>query len=303
MHGRSHTRARPVAAAPMARLRGQALRVLVVAVLATHAAALFGFSSNCVFFPEDGRICGNLAYIDYAVPPYEYFVETWVLPGTPVVMPELGIWSGRACQTAAEDPQPVSCKYCRPSESLLHHAATGHDICAQCPYNKANPYWAQLTYSLDTGCYAWCPAGQMHRGTTIMPEAGDAKPATECVPCPAGFSCPSSAVLRSNGDNPISTEHYKPKPCEPGYAVNSTGAVACTACAPGTYTPLYMSHYCEPCPSGTYVEVAGAKACTPCAANTYSTGGAAVCTPCAVNSISAAGAAAHCAHVTRSTSP
>ena len=112
-----------------------------------------------------------------------------------------------------------------------------------------------------------CPAGSAET-------AGDASSwgawkATACALCPAGeFSSAPGAVVCTR--------------CEPGYW-SPQGATGCTACALGTY--LDATGACAACPAGQFGGSVGAVACAQCPPSTAAPQpGASACIACPANS-------------------
>ncbi|XP_063291751.1 zonadhesin-like [Pelobates fuscus] len=89
----------------------------------------------------------------------------------------------------------------------------------------------------------------------------------ECLPCPAGFSCPPGA------------ESYLHHECQAGYYCPA-GATAPVPCPPGTYGSGVQAQNpedCHPCPASTYNHLIAQVACFPCGSSSDSPAGAKSC--------------------------
>ncbi|KAK5904685.1 hypothetical protein CesoFtcFv8_006221 [Champsocephalus esox] len=98
-------------------------------------------------------------------------------------------------------------------------------------------------------------------------------PIQKCLPCPAGYFCPSG------------TDNYKSNPCPLGY-VCPTGSIQPIPCPAGSFGNLPLAKRmgnCQPCPAGTFNHLPAQKACFSCGSSSTSPAGSSSCTCIAKN--------------------
>ena len=81
--------------------------------------------------------------------------------------------------------------------------------------------------------------------------------------CAAGSRNDYRAAMQGNATNLCI-------PCPAGSSTtNGTNQDWCTACAPGSHSPVEGLATCSPCPQGSFTDSAGATQCTPCSLNSW----------------------------------
>ncbi|KAI4815467.1 hypothetical protein KUCAC02_005611 [Chaenocephalus aceratus] len=98
-------------------------------------------------------------------------------------------------------------------------------------------------------------------------------PIQKCLPCPAGYFCPSG------------TDNYKSNPCPLGYVcpTGSTQPIPCPAGSFGNLPLVKRMGNCQPCPAGTFNHLPAQKACFSCGSSSTSPAGSSSCTCIAKN--------------------
>ena len=163
--------------------------------------------------------------------------------------------AGPMGQPVAPTRQPVRGPTTRPTNRPF-----AYPVATRAPTNSRY-VCAAGTYNVNGWCY-YCPAGY------FQPFTGS----TGCYACPAGSY---------NTQYGMETCYL----CDTGYS-SDEGAVACSACAAGTYAGVYDNYWgglptCYNCPIGTYNPYTASTTCYYCADGYSSNPGARSCFPCA----------------------
>jgi Ca2+-binding EF-hand superfamily protein len=155
-----------------------------------------------------------------------------------------------------------SCQICLEPSRPQCHTGGGHSTRSLCVAHGS------------VGSHIWC-------GSCSPGQYQDAATST-CTPCPLRTYQPAAGTLPSC----IACAAGFVAEVGAGTGVVSSGATTCTACGPGTFSPL-SSQACAACGAGSATNTlasAGASSCTSCTPGRYSTGGVSACHICAAGS-------------------
>ncbi|GMH88575.1 hypothetical protein TrST_g11202 [Triparma strigata] len=219
--------------------------------------------------------------------------------------------AGRYAASKTEAP----CEFC-PAGTYTLVAAAGE--CTGCPAGKYNDHvpdgqWSETFHDSEDDCTG-CEPGKYapYTGFTACINCGPGRYSTSqgglseasCLLCPEGKY--SSDQVRSVACTLCSSGTYAASPMStvclqciagkyswqnPITSSMSTGIVACSDCAPGTYAGRSGQSSCGDCEAGRYSSNTGGTTCSLCAAGTYSSAAASECSKCVAGKFSTAGLA------------
>ncbi|XP_063762752.1 SCO-spondin isoform X2 [Eleginops maclovinus] len=177
--------------------------------------------------------------------------------------------AGSYCGPQTAEPQVCPEGYLCPQGSHSYH--NPKQLCPfpyYCPANSSSmkscdggfmPFNTSGLRGSKNSCCSVCDGGTYRQYLS---------PIQQCLPCPAGYFCPSG------------TDNYKSNPCPLGY-VCPTGSTQPIPCPAGSFGNLPLAKTkgnCHPCPAGTFIHLPAQKACFPCGSSSTSPAGSSSCT-------------------------